>query len=376
MKYSNIDYANDIKVLGRVVTISVDNKLAEAEQIFDTPFVYDSNADAGSTESTVGLDQYTINRLFRDRLLKLEGAGLIPDNNGKITITAPVEVTGTLTANNGVFTTISTVSENVSGTLTANSISASNITADNATINHTLTANDVVANQKLKGVQLEITGTNNTIAGALTVGGKLTVNDGLDVHGNAKFFDNVTIDGDTNVVNLTVTGTLNAPHATTARYGIVRLATALNSTADDDVVPVSLMRQYYNLILDNPNTQAIDSIKELLDYVNAQGATIPTKLNDLNDVSLSTPASGDVLYYNGTSWVNTSLNTLLQPMANQISSLSSQVTTLTQRVDALEQRVSALEAADDCLWEWNGSYIIPKVSSRNVATSGRFYSGI
>ena len=361
MKYSNTDYVTDIKVLGRVVSIAVDNKLAEAEQIFDTPFVYDSNAAAGSVESTVGLDQYTINRLFRDRLYKLENAGVIPNGDGKVVITVPVEIPGTLTANNGVFTTISTVSGSVSGSLAARNIAANNFTASNATINHTLTANDIVVNQKITGAQLDITGDNNKI-GDLTVDGKLIVNDCLDVHGDAKFFDDVTIDGDTTVLNLTVNGTFNAPHATTSRYGIVRLATGLNSTADDDVVPVSLMRQYYNLILDNPNTQAIDSIKELLTYVQDHQAEVPTKLDDLNDVTLTTPSQGDVLYYNGTTWVNTSFNSLIQPLVDEINSL--------------KQRVANLETADDCLWQWNGTYLVPKVSGRDVATSGKFYSGI
>jgi hypothetical protein len=37
-----------------------------------------------------------------------------------------------------------------------------------------------------------------------------------------------------------------------------------------------------------------------------------TKLNDLTDVSISNATTGDVLYYNGTTWANTNLETLVK----------------------------------------------------------------
>lgn len=65
MKHSRIDYKNDIKVLGRVVSIATDNKVAEAEQIFDTTFKYKNYPE--------GMDQYEINRLLRDAIINVEG---------------------------------------------------------------------------------------------------------------------------------------------------------------------------------------------------------------------------------------------------------------------------------------------------------------
>lgn len=55
MKYSNIDYTNDVKVLGRVVSITMDNKVAEAEQVFDTPFKYNETSDYNIDEDKTGL---------------------------------------------------------------------------------------------------------------------------------------------------------------------------------------------------------------------------------------------------------------------------------------------------------------------------------
>lgn len=64
MKHSRIDYKNDIKVLGRVVSIATENKVAEAEQIFDTTFKYGNSPE--------GMDQYEINRLLRNAIVNIE----------------------------------------------------------------------------------------------------------------------------------------------------------------------------------------------------------------------------------------------------------------------------------------------------------------
>ena len=77
----NIDYTKDVKVLGKVVSLSVDNVVAEAEQVFDTGFQYKTYGQANG-----GLDQHTINTLFKDTLIALANSGITPDNNGKLNL--------------------------------------------------------------------------------------------------------------------------------------------------------------------------------------------------------------------------------------------------------------------------------------------------
>lgn len=271
----------------------------------------------------------------------------MPDANGNIVINDPVTFNEDITLGNGV-----EIGPNLSVT--------GNITAgNNLTANHTITGNTITSNGALNGVTLNISG-NSNIAGNETIGGKLIVNGGADIHGAFKAFDGATFDGDVVVNNLTVNGTFNAPHATTTKYGIVRLATGLVSNADDDVVPVSLLRTYINQLLDNPNTAAIDSIKELLDKINANEALIPTKLNDLDDVtSANIPNTGDILYYNGSSWVNTSFQTLFDnAIQNYLNSINNNI-------------------AAGNLWKISShGNLVPKTDGTNVATSGIIYSGV
>lgn len=51
-------------------------------------------------------------------------------------------------------------------------------------------------------------------------------------------------------------------------------------------------------------------IKDMSQLITAMGGAV--KLDDMTDVTLTTPASGQVLEYNGTKWVNASI--LLVPV--------------------------------------------------------------
>lgn len=73
-----------------------------------------------------------------------------------------------------------------------------------------------------------------------------------------------------------------------------------------------------------------------------------TKLNDLTDVSISNATTGDVLYYNGTTWANTNLETLVKSV---ISS--------------------------EALWKVNSSsQLTPATSAVDITTSGKIYQGV
>ena len=79
-------YNNDIKVLGRVVSIATENKVAAAEQIFDEKFNY-SDLDNYSWDNAdftkEGLNQYTINRILGRKLKYLDDR-IRFDNDGWI----------------------------------------------------------------------------------------------------------------------------------------------------------------------------------------------------------------------------------------------------------------------------------------------------
>lgn len=72
-----------------------------------------------------------------------------------------------------------------------------------------------------------------------------------------------------------------------------------------------------------------------------------TKLSDLSDVSISNATTGDILFYNGTSWVNTKLETLVTTIINS-----------------------------SALWKVNdSSELIPATSAVDIKTSGKIYQG-
>ena len=80
-------YNNDIKVLGRVVSIASENKVAAAEQIFDEKFKYNELPDYSFDNENIdptqkGLNQYSINRLIGKKVKSIEDNGLVPNENG------------------------------------------------------------------------------------------------------------------------------------------------------------------------------------------------------------------------------------------------------------------------------------------------------
>lgn len=134
-------YNNDIKVLGRVVSIATENKVAAAEQIFDEKFTYNlaSYSWDNIDETLVGMDQYTINRLFGKKLKKFDEVFQF-DEDGWIL-----------------------------------ELKVRNLIADNATINNKLTTKDLEVTNNAKIKNLHVT-ENSTFDGNVTIGGDLIVN--------------------------------------------------------------------------------------------------------------------------------------------------------------------------------------------------------
>ena len=149
MKQKQINYPeiknNDIKVLGRVVSIASANKVAAAEQVFDEKFNYDLIGDYSwdniidATRSEAGMDQYTINRLFGKKLKKFDDAFQFDEDGWLL------------------------------------ELKVRNLIADNATINNKLTTKDLEVTNNATIKNLHVT-ENSTFDGDVTIGGDLIVN--------------------------------------------------------------------------------------------------------------------------------------------------------------------------------------------------------
>lgn len=94
-----------------------------------------------------------------------------------------------------------------------------------------------------------------------------------------------------------------------------------------------------------------------LDLTSIKGTTALAGLTD--DVTLTTPTTGDILYYNGTKWVNTNLNTLITDKVNEL-------------IDAklLWTRV----ASDATTTSASGYVLKPKVAANDAISVGYAYS--
>ena len=308
MKYSNIDYTNDVKVLGRVVSITMDNKVAEAEQVFDTPFKYNETSDYNIDEDKTGLSQYEINRLLKRKVWLMDNAGLIPeDENAPIEITNPVDFKNDVTV----------VNLNASGKIETNDLKVTNeAEIKDAVISDLEVLHDITANNI--NVALDLTVGGNTTLNTLTVNGlstfnKLaTFNEGIHVHGLAKFFDNVEIDGSLKI------------------SGIGDVVTYLNNLQN------SLQEQ-----INNFTSTASDLTTEINNLKNK----VTQLENQINSISQNMPGEPDLSKY----YTKQEISQLLQEIAN---------------------------AQGDCLWHEVNGKLVPVNGSIDVATSGKFYSGI
>lgn len=199
---------NDVKVLGRVVAITTENKVAEAEQVWDGKFSYNFGGETlGAT------DQHTINELFAGKILALDAAGLI--SNGDT-----LNITKNINFANGKGISLNKINGNltVTGKLTANS----------AQIDGKLTA------QEIETDDLTV---NNSLTGAEDA--SLNWNGPVNIDGNVKVIGSghtVRIDGTLDAAKI------SGPKATTANYGVVCLATGLDDTDTNDVVTVGVMK--------------------------------------------------------------------------------------------------------------------------------------
>jgi hypothetical protein len=111
--------------------------------------------------------------------------------------------------------------------------------------------------------------------------------------------------------------------------------------------------------------------------------TIPTNLNDLADVLVSMPVTGDSLVYNGSSWINT-------PMASQTeldalrtetiaasSSLQSQINVHTSNISSLQLQINQLTTGIKIVFseQFSGNGLATTATLNGTITNGSFATG-
>ena len=348
MKHSTIT-KNDIKVLGRVVSITSTGVVASAEQIWDDKFdlinglTPQANHDAGP-----GANQYNINRLFANKLIALselfdtDASGNVVFNN-RVSFNGGIRVSGNsifdgdveltsghdLVAPNGQFQNIS-----VSNNTTTRNLVATSATIADLTVTDLEVVNDMQLDNKLTVNYLDVNNAINTdtingrVATFNTINGT-TVNAGsvhigtndtscgtqtLTVHGSAKFECGVTVDGPVtsssldNKYRLTIQQSSGSCSDHNGSYDFIQGGTTVGTVDISDwfLAGGSIQGTTLKLILNDPSHTEVS-----IDLSSLIGQNSITIQNVIANSNLGTPQAGDILYFNGTTWTLTPLRNLL-----------------------------------------------------------------
>lgn len=225
----------DIRIYGKLVNVTTENVVADAEQIWDSNF----QTDQASVNQSIRTDF----NAFKKHP-EFENASFIGD----------VTFKGDVTANKGL--TVNGES-NFYDTINAHG-NPNSIVAD-----HKITTNDLEVMGTFKALNLDV---NN-----------LTVHNELKVEIGGSF----RVDGDTILNNVIINGESRSPHATTQKYGIVRLAESATDADSDDVVTVGILEDYASAILPDANEG------QVLIYTNGkwQAGDVDTLINNNESIS-------------------------------------------------------------------------------------------
>lgn len=279
----------DIKIYGKLVNVTTENVVADAQQIWDSNFQENQQNVNKSIRSD--FNSFKKNPQF-------ENATFIGNStfNGNVKVNENFSVDG---------------ESDFNGVIKAHGIPNS-IIAD-----HKITTNDLEVMGTFKALNLD---TNN-----LTVHGLLKVeNEG-----------ELRIDGDSVFNNVTINGNFNAPHATTQKFGIVRLAESMDDVDGTDVVTVSILKTLSENLLPEGN-------------------------------------EGDVLVFKNGKWV---AGDALQQINNNVNQT---ITNLTEEVNNLKQDLTnqfnqlKQELLNSQYWELNSNNEVTPKESRSVKAN-HFY---
>ena len=279
----------DIKIYGKLVNVTTENVVADAQQIWDSNFQENQQNINKSIRSD--FNSFKKNPQF-------ENATFIGNStfNGDVKVNENFSVDG---------------ESNFNGVIKAHGI------PDSIIADHKITTNDLEVMGTFKALNLD---TNN-----LTVHGLLKVeNEG-----------ELRIDGDTTLNNVTINGNFNAPHATTQKFGIVRLAESMDDVDGTDVVTVSILKTLSDNLLPEGN-------------------------------------EGDVLVFKNGKWVADDALQQINNNANQT------ITNLTEEVNNLKQDLTnqfnqlKQELLNSQYWELNSNNEVTPKESRSVKAN-HFY---
>lgn len=279
----------DIKIYGKLVNVTTENVVADAQQIWDSNFQENQQNINKSIRSD--FNSFKKNPQF-------ENATFIGNStfNGDVKVNKNFSVDG---------------ESDFNGVIKAHGIPNS-IIAD-----HKITTNDLEVMGTFKALNLD---TNN-----LTVHGLLKVeNEG-----------ELRIDGDSVFNNVTINGNFNAPHSTTQKFGIVRLAESMDDVDGTDVVTVSILKTLSENILPEGN-------------------------------------EGDILVFKNGKWV---AGDALQQINNNVNQT---ITNLTEEVNNLKQDLTnqfnqlKQELLNSQYWELNSNNEVTPKESRSVKAN-HFY---
>lgn len=214
----------DIKIYGKLVNVTTENVVADAEQIWDS--YYRKN-------------QTAINRSMRDDFTKFAKNP---------------------TFESAVFTGDSTFQGDMAVEKSL-SVKGSSKFQDQATFNGTIrahgTPNGLVVDHKIITNDIEVMGTFQ----ALNIDtNNLVVHNLLKVENGGSF----RVDGDTILNNLSVSGTLDVPNATTDKYGSVRLAASPSGQTSTDVLTVGLVKDMLQEVYTKSQTYSKAEVTQLL----------------------------------------------------------------------------------------------------------------
>ena len=236
----------DIKIYGKLVNVTTENVVADAQQIWDSNF--EENQQNINKSIRNDFNSFKKNPQFENATF-----------TGNSTFDGDVKVNKNLSVDG---------ESNFNGVIKAHGL-----------------PNSIIADHKITTNDLEVMGTFTAL--------NLDVNN-LTVHGLLKVENEgeLRIDGDTTLNNVTINGNFNAPHATTQKFGIVRLAESMDDTDGTDVVTVSILKTLSQnllpegkegniLVFKNGKWVADDALQQINNNVNQTITNLTEEVNTL-----------------------------------------------------------------------------------------------
>lgn len=236
----------DIKIYGKLVNVTTENVVADAQQIWDSNFEE---------------NQQNINKSIRNdfNLFKKNPQFENATFTGNSTFGGDVKVNENFSVDG---------ESNFNGVIKAHGL-----------------PNSIIADHKITTNDLEVIGTFKAL--------NLDVNN-LTVHGLLKVENEgeLRIDGDSVFNNVTINGNLNAPHSTTQKFGDVRLAESIDDADGTDVVTVSILKTLSQnilpkgqegniLVFKNGKWVADDALQQINNNVNQTITNLTEEVNTL-----------------------------------------------------------------------------------------------